>query len=231
MKKIVVIKDQPQMRRNICLILTMEGYEIHSAADGGSGLDLIQQHQPDLVICDVRMPGIGGHEVLQRLRADPATATLVITQDIVFNIPSNASAIQLVFRNWATTNGGITQVLGTPAQSLAVSNNGNASLLSINGLYDNNNSLQNDIGINDGLIYLDTAFLMTAGTATIKAGSYTFNSSTDFNPALNGITFNGQVFLTDSSGAILSNIVTVPEASYVALLGLGALALGLKRRR
>ena len=76
MKKIVVIEDQPQMRRNICLILTMEGYEIQSAADGGSGLDLIQQHHPDLVICDVRMPGIGGHEVLQRLRADPATATL-----------------------------------------------------------------------------------------------------------------------------------------------------------
>ena len=159
------------------------------------------------------------------------TPTLVITQDIVFNIPSNAFASILVFRNWAPTDGGITQLFDTPAQNLAVSNNGNDSLLAINGLYDHNNSLQNDVGINDGLLYLNANFVLAAGTATIKAGSYTFNSSTDFNPALNGLTFNGQVFLADSASSILSNIVTVPEVSSVALLGLGALALGLKRRR
>lgn len=75
MNKIVVIEDQPQMRRNIALILEMENYEVFSAENGRAGLDLIRQHNPDLVICDVMMPEMDGYEVLKALRAQPATAT------------------------------------------------------------------------------------------------------------------------------------------------------------
>ncbi len=76
MSKIVVIEDQPQMRRNVCLILEMENYEVFGAADGRMGLDLIREQQPDLVICDMMMPVLDGQGVLKELRANPATATL-----------------------------------------------------------------------------------------------------------------------------------------------------------
>lgn len=76
MIKILVIEDQPQMRKNICLILEMENFHAVSADNGRAGLDMIHQERPDLVLCDVTMPVMDGQEVLEELRANPATATL-----------------------------------------------------------------------------------------------------------------------------------------------------------
>lgn len=76
MIKILVIEDQPQMRKNICLILEMENFHVRSADNGRTGLDMIRQERPDLVLCDVTMPVMDGQEVLEELRAAPATATL-----------------------------------------------------------------------------------------------------------------------------------------------------------
>lgn len=76
MKKILVIEDQPEMRDNIAIILEMEGYHVLTADDGDEGLQLARRKLPDLVICDVTMPGMDGHEVLAALRASSATSSL-----------------------------------------------------------------------------------------------------------------------------------------------------------
>ena len=76
MNRILIIEDQPQMRKNLSLILEMENYEVLSAENGRLGLELIRRHPPDLVICDVMMPEMDGKAVITELRADPATATL-----------------------------------------------------------------------------------------------------------------------------------------------------------
>lgn len=76
MKKILVIEDQAPMRRNIALMLEMEGYEVITAENGRIGIELVQQFCPDLVICDVMMPELDGHGVIQTLRANPDTATI-----------------------------------------------------------------------------------------------------------------------------------------------------------
>lgn len=76
MKKILVIEDEPEMRRNLLTILKLEGFTGSSAEDGRSGLQRVKAEQPDLVLCDVMMPGMNGHEVLEALRADPATANI-----------------------------------------------------------------------------------------------------------------------------------------------------------
>jgi len=76
MTKILVIEDQPQMRKNISFILEMESYEVLGAENGKHGLEMIRKHQPDLVICDVMMPDLDGSGVLAALRAEAATATL-----------------------------------------------------------------------------------------------------------------------------------------------------------
>ena len=60
MTKILVIEDQPQMRKNIALILEMENFQVLAAEDGRQGLDLAREQKPDLVICDVMMPGLDG---------------------------------------------------------------------------------------------------------------------------------------------------------------------------
>ena len=76
MRKILIIEDQPQMRKNIALILEMESYEVLSAQNGQVGLAMAREHNPDLIICDVMMPELDGLGVLTALRADPKTATV-----------------------------------------------------------------------------------------------------------------------------------------------------------
>ncbi len=75
MNTILVIEDQPQMRKNIAFILEMENYRVLTAADGRQGLELALAQKPDLVICDVMMPELDGHGVIQGLRGNAPTAT------------------------------------------------------------------------------------------------------------------------------------------------------------
>ena len=74
MPKILVIEDEPQMRRNVLTILEMEGFDALGAENGRVGLEMIHIHQPDLILCDVMMPELDGYGVLKALRADPAVA-------------------------------------------------------------------------------------------------------------------------------------------------------------
>jgi DNA-binding NarL/FixJ family response regulator len=76
MTRILLIEDQAAMRRNLSLMLKMEGFEVLAAENGRSGLELAQREKPDLILCDVMMPELDGYGVLTNLRADPATATI-----------------------------------------------------------------------------------------------------------------------------------------------------------
>jgi DNA-binding NarL/FixJ family response regulator len=73
-KKILVIEDQPQMRRNLMTILKMEGYDPIAAENGALGLASARQHRPALILCDVMMPVLDGHSVLQSVREDDSIA-------------------------------------------------------------------------------------------------------------------------------------------------------------
>lgn len=73
MTKILVIEDEEAVRANIVEILEAENFEAFGAEDGEIGIQLAVQHQPDLIICDIMMPGLDGYEVLTTLRENPAT--------------------------------------------------------------------------------------------------------------------------------------------------------------
>jgi DNA-binding NarL/FixJ family response regulator len=75
MKTILVIEDQPVMRSKTVTILKMEGFEVLEAANGTDGIRLAQDELPDLVLCDIMMPGQDGYAVLQAVRLNKATAT------------------------------------------------------------------------------------------------------------------------------------------------------------
>jgi DNA-binding NarL/FixJ family response regulator len=75
MKKILIIEDQAPMRRNIALMLEMEGFEVHTAENGRDGIEKARQIRPDVIVCDVMMPELDGYGVVQALRADKETST------------------------------------------------------------------------------------------------------------------------------------------------------------
>jgi DNA-binding NarL/FixJ family response regulator len=73
--KVLVIEDEPEMRRNLLTVLRLEKFHVVAAQNGRVGVDLAKREKPDIVLCDVMMPELDGYGVLQRLRDDPATAS------------------------------------------------------------------------------------------------------------------------------------------------------------
>jgi DNA-binding response OmpR family regulator len=75
-KRILIIEDEPEMLRNLTTILRLEKFRPLSAEDGRLGIDLAKKQKPDLILCDVTMPGLDGYGVIAALRADPETVTI-----------------------------------------------------------------------------------------------------------------------------------------------------------
>lgn len=73
MATILVIEDDLSIRENLVDLLESEGYNTIEAANGSAGIELAIAHLPDLIICDVMMPGRDGFEVAAAIRADRNT--------------------------------------------------------------------------------------------------------------------------------------------------------------
>lgn len=76
MEKILVIDDDPKLRGQTCALLRSEGYTTVEARNGREGVALARTEKPALVLCDITMPEMNGHRVVEALRQDPATAHL-----------------------------------------------------------------------------------------------------------------------------------------------------------
>ena len=68
MAKLVAIDDEAEFVKTINQFFTDRGFEVHVALTGTSGVELVEAHQPDLVLLDVMMPVKSGYEVCQRMR-------------------------------------------------------------------------------------------------------------------------------------------------------------------
>src|SRR5215217_4412685 len=76
--RILVIDDEAEIRRSVRMILEYEGYDVIEAASGPEGLTMAERETPDLVFLDVKMPGMDGLEVLQRIKALNEAVPVVI---------------------------------------------------------------------------------------------------------------------------------------------------------
>ena len=77
---ILVIDDEKAMRDSCCQVLTKEGYQAETAVDGDTGLQKIRELKPDLVLVDLKMPGMSGMELLEKVAdIDPNIVCVVIT--------------------------------------------------------------------------------------------------------------------------------------------------------
>jgi CheY-like chemotaxis protein len=78
MKKILVVDDEPSIRKLLKVALGNRGFEVVEAEDGLQALGMVAAEHPDLVVLDVMMPGLTGHQVHDRLRQKPETKDLPI---------------------------------------------------------------------------------------------------------------------------------------------------------
>lgn len=76
MTTILLIEDEPVFAELYTIVLQRAGYTVLHAANGTKGLLMARQRRPDLIVCDIMMPDLNGHQVLQRIRADQDIAAI-----------------------------------------------------------------------------------------------------------------------------------------------------------
>ena len=78
MKKILVIDDEDEIRKITVKFLKKNGgYEIFQAANGREGINMFESHHPDIVVTDLKMPGMRGEEVVRHIRKSNAKTKVI----------------------------------------------------------------------------------------------------------------------------------------------------------
>ncbi len=76
---LLVVEDQPEIRKLICMTMDYDGFEVHEADNGDTGLRMVKALRPHIVLLDVMMPGqLDGIQVCERIRADPEIAHIPV---------------------------------------------------------------------------------------------------------------------------------------------------------
>lgn len=99
MARVLLIDDDQTNLDFMRQVMHIEGHELTWAADGKQGLALLDQFRPELIICDVIMPHLGGFAVLETVRANPEFASVPI---LLFSGAMNEDARALGLRRGAT---------------------------------------------------------------------------------------------------------------------------------
>ena len=93
MAKILIIDDEEQLRKLLARIIALEGYEVAEAADCAGGLRMLRRYEPDVVLCDVKLPDGNGVEMVGRIKqAMPSAEVILLTA--YGNIPDGVQAIK-----------------------------------------------------------------------------------------------------------------------------------------
>ncbi len=82
MPSVLIVDDEPNIRRMVGALLTSEGFEVRDAATGAEGVSRAAESVPDVVLLDLMMPDVSGLDVLARMRADDrwkAIPTIILT--------------------------------------------------------------------------------------------------------------------------------------------------------
>jgi two-component system KDP operon response regulator KdpE len=77
--RILVVDDEPQIRRILRTTLTTAGYEVDDSRSGEEALEKVREYRPDLILLDINMPGMGGLAACRLLRADTQIAIIMLT--------------------------------------------------------------------------------------------------------------------------------------------------------
>jgi DNA-binding response OmpR family regulator len=109
--RVLIVDDEAGIRELCRVNLALAGYDVVEAADGFQALEQAKTAKPDLIFLDVMMPGMSGWEVLEKLRADEATATIPVVMLTALNSEDDQ------IRGW---EGGVVEYLTKPFNPLSL---------------------------------------------------------------------------------------------------------------
>lgn len=97
-KKILVVEDEATLQKALNDVLAQEGYEVLSALDGATGLDLAKKEKPDLILLDIILPKMDGFDVLKGLKEENSKIPVIVLTNL-----SDINDIQKALDLGATT--------------------------------------------------------------------------------------------------------------------------------
>ncbi len=74
----LVVDDSMLIRHTVCRYLQERGFEVESATNGADALEVLAQVRPDIIVTDLNMPKMSGHELITALKANPDTAEIPV---------------------------------------------------------------------------------------------------------------------------------------------------------
>ena len=88
--RILIVEDNAANLELVRYLLSYHGYAVMSARDGPQGVAVALQERPDLILCDLQMPGFDGYQVLQELRGKLAAVIVALT---AFSMPNDRQKV------------------------------------------------------------------------------------------------------------------------------------------
>lgn len=76
--RVLLIEDEPNIAEAIRFVLSRDGWDVTTLADGAEAMAVVGRVRPDIVILDLMLPGLSGLEILEAIRRDPATVALPV---------------------------------------------------------------------------------------------------------------------------------------------------------
>ena len=77
-RRVLIVEDRPDVAQMLEMLLNMWGYESRVAYDGPTGLVAFRTYQPDVVLCDIGLPGMSGYDVARLMRKEPRQKRLLL---------------------------------------------------------------------------------------------------------------------------------------------------------
>lgn len=100
MRKILIVEDDVTLRETFSDIISFEGYGVHSVSNGKEALEYLGSHAVDLILSDVRMPIMGGVELLSELKKRQSYPTFVLisgyAEDFTVEMAKEKGAVDLL---------------------------------------------------------------------------------------------------------------------------------------
>ena len=118
MTKILIIDNEPSLRKIIQTNLTASGYSASVAENGEEGLKLAKSIQPDLILLDIKMPGMSGWDMLTALRADPKLKQTPVIIMTAFLRESEEARARKMGASFMSKPFGVSDLLGQVKKSL-----------------------------------------------------------------------------------------------------------------
>ena len=93
-KTILLIEDDEEMRDELGGVLSGQGYAIMSAGDGGTGLAFLRENRCDLVLLDLKLPGLNGREILRIIKREhPRQKVFIVTGSTLSGVRQTADPV------------------------------------------------------------------------------------------------------------------------------------------